>query len=224
MIGRCIASQAKATFFSITSSTLTSKWIGDGEKAMRTMFEVARCLQPSVIFIDEIDSLLKSRSDEEHESSRRMKTEFLSQFDGLGSDNKGLLMIGTTNRPQDLDEAVRRRFAAKLYVPFPDVEARKEMLVNNLHNERNSLTESELEEIASKTDGFSGSDMSQLCTEAAYNVMKEFSHRILNLEAHEIRPISAEDFRAALSRIKPSVSAEVVAQFEAWNEEFGFKA
>lgn len=224
MIGRCIASQAKATFFSITSSTLTSKWIGDGEKAMRTMFEVARCLRPSVIFIDEIDSLLKARSDEEHESSRRMKTEFLSQFDGLGNDNQGLLMIGTTNRPQDLDEAVRRRFAAKLYVPFPDVDARQEMLVNNLRDEKHLLSEEDLKEIANQTEGYSGSDMSQLCNEAAMNVMKEVSHRLLNIELDDIRPINIQDFRAALNRIKPSVSSEIVAQFETWNAEYGFIA
>lgn len=80
MIGKCIASQAKATFFSISASSLTSKWVGEGEKMVRALFAVARCSQPAVIFIDEIDSLLTQRTDGEIEASRRIKTEFLVQF------------------------------------------------------------------------------------------------------------------------------------------------
>lgn len=78
--GKCIASQSKSTFFSISASSLTSKWIGEGEKMVRALFAVARVHQPSVVFIDEIDSLLTARSDTEHESSRRLKTEFLVQL------------------------------------------------------------------------------------------------------------------------------------------------
>lgn len=97
--GKCIASQSKSTFFSISASSLTSKWIGDGEKMVRVLFAVARSYQPAVIFIDEIDSLLSQRSDTEHESSRRLKTEFLIQLDGAtsGSDDR-LLVVGATNR------------------------------------------------------------------------------------------------------------------------------
>lgn len=80
MIGKCIASQAKATFFSISASSLTSKWVGEGEKMVRALFTVARCNQPAVIFIDEIDSLLTQRTENEVEASRRIKTEFLVQF------------------------------------------------------------------------------------------------------------------------------------------------
>ena len=80
MIGKCIANQAKATFFSISASSLTSKWVGEGEKMVRALFAVARCSQPAVIFIDEIDSLLTQRTDSEVEASRRIKTEFLVQF------------------------------------------------------------------------------------------------------------------------------------------------
>ncbi len=99
MIGRCIASQTNSTFFSITVSSLTSKWIGEGEKLIKAMFCVARCRQPAVIFIDEIDSLLKTRCDSDHESSRRMKTEFLAQFEGVATQtNERLLVIGATNR------------------------------------------------------------------------------------------------------------------------------
>jgi SpoVK/Ycf46/Vps4 family AAA+-type ATPase len=121
--GKCVASQSKSTFFSISASSLTSKWVGDGEKMVRALFAVARCHQPAVIFIDEIDSLLSQRSETEHESSRRIKTEFLVQLDGATTDSEErLLVIGATNRPQELDEAARRRFVKRLYIPLPEYQ------------------------------------------------------------------------------------------------------
>ena len=88
---------------------MTSKWIGEGEKMVRALFAVAAACEPAVIFVDEIDSLLSARkSDGEHESSRRMKTEFLVQMDGLGGDEGRMLLIGATNRPQELDDGARR--------------------------------------------------------------------------------------------------------------------
>ncbi|UXI18844.1 gamma-glutamylcyclotransferase [Sarcoptes scabiei] len=222
MIGRCIAAQANATFFSITSSTLTSKWIGDGEKAMKAMFYLARCQKPSVIFIDEIDSLLKSRSDSEHESSRRMKTEFLSQFDGLSNNvNDGFLVIGTTNRPQELDEAVRRRFAAKLYIPLPEKSARKQMIIQNLRDEKHSLTETEIEDLAEKTQDYSGSDIKHLCREAAMYSFKEIIEDLSNIEKGDIRAINNLDFLQALNTIKPSLSTDDLQEYENWNKRYG---
>lgn len=222
MLGRCIASQAHATFFSITSSTLTSKWIGDGEKAMKTLFSVARSLKPSVIFIDEVDSLLKSRSDSEHESSRRMKTEFLAQFDGLSNQiNDGLLVVGTTNRPQELDEAVRRRFAAKLYIPLPEHCARQQIIKNNLKNEKHSLSEEEIASIADKTEGYSGSDMKHLCSEAAMYSFKEVMERLNDLNKSDIREINQEDFILALNQVKPSFTTDDLCEYESWNKKFG---
>ena len=222
MIGRCIASQAKATFFSITTSTLMSKWVGDGEKAMKTLFAIARCLKPSVIFFDEVDSLLKTRSDTEHESSRRMKTEFLAQFDGLlNQSNEGLLVIGTTNRPQELDEAVRRRFAARLYISLPEKNARKHMIENNLKNEKHCLTEEEINLIAEKTDGYSGSDMKHLCSEAAMYSFNEVIEKLTDIAKEDIRDICYKDFLQALNNVKPSFSREDLEVYEQWNKRFG---
>lgn len=222
MIGRCIASQAKATFFSVTASTLTSKWIGEGEKAMKTLFILARIMKPAVIFIDEVDSLLKSRCDSEHEASRRMKTEFLSQFDGLSSEsNDGLLVIGTTNRPQELDEAARRRFAARIFISLPEKAARKYMIKSNLKGEVNNLTEEELEMIAEKTEGFSGSDMKHLCTEAAMISLKEVMDQLVNMNKSDIRAICRNDFLHALDTIKPSFSTDDLQEYTDWNKKYG---
>lgn len=106
LIGKAIACQSKSTFFSISASNITSKWIGDSEKIIFTLFRLAYYKRPSVIFIDEIDSLLTNRSDNEHESSRKIKTEFMVQMDGISKNqdqndgsNKQVLLIGATNRP-----------------------------------------------------------------------------------------------------------------------------
>merc|ERR1719384_3048326 len=128
LIGKCIASQSGSSFFSISASSLTSNWVGEGEKMVRALFAVAKVHEPSVIFIDEIDSLLTSRCEGEHESSRKMKTEFLVQLDGASSvGQERILVVGATNRPQELDDAARRRLVKRLYVPLPDETARASM-------------------------------------------------------------------------------------------------
>lgn len=131
LLGKAIACQSKSTFMSISASTLTSKWVGEGEKMVRTMFAIAAIHQPSVVFIDEIDSLLCARSDADQESSRRIKTEFLVQLDGantFGTEDARILIIGATNRPNDLDEAVRRRLVKRLYIPLPNGAGRRQFI------------------------------------------------------------------------------------------------
>lgn len=103
---------------------MTSKWIGEGEKLVRALFLYARYKQPSVIFLDEIDSILTKRNESEHESSRRLKTEFLIQLEGAHTTNEEdrILLVGATNRPEELDDAARRRFTKRLYIPLPEFE------------------------------------------------------------------------------------------------------
>lgn len=154
LIGKCIATESGATFFSISASSLTSKWIGEQEKMVRALFTIARILQPSVVFIDEIDSLLTQRAENEHDSSRRLKTEFLVQFDGVatGSEDR-LLIVGATNRPQELDDAARRRFTKRIYVPLPCKAAREQIVRNLMKKHKNSLTEDCIKYINQKTEG-----------------------------------------------------------------------
>ncbi|RWS05186.1 fidgetin-like protein 1 [Dinothrombium tinctorium] len=223
MIGKCIANEARCTFFSITASSLTSKWIGESEKLVRSLFTVARIKQPSVVFIDEIDSMLTQRSDTEHESSRRIKTEFLAQFDGITADTSDrILIIGATNRPQELDEAMRRRFDKKLYIPLPNKTARKMIITKLIKNELNNLTEDECDKISELTDGYSGADMTQLCKEAAMGPIRRISSlKFEDIEAHHLSPISFKDFVVALKRIKATVAASALEGFEEWNKIFG---
>ncbi|CAH1404287.1 unnamed protein product [Nezara viridula] len=223
LIGKCIASQSKSTFFSISASSLTSKWIGDGEKMVRALFAVARCEQPAVVFIDEIDSLLSQRSDTEHESSRRIKTEFLVQLDGAGTGEEDrILVIGATNRPQELDEAARRRLVKRLYIPLPDQEARNQLVTNLMKLERNSLTPEEVEKISTLTDGYSGADMKNLCQEACLGPIRSIaSTDMFQISADEVRPVNIDDFMVALKRVKSSVSDQDLETYLKWDQQYG---
>ncbi|KAI9098734.1 P-loop containing nucleoside triphosphate hydrolase protein [Phlyctochytrium arcticum] len=221
LIGKCIASQCKATFFSISSSSLTSKWIGDGEKMVRALFAVARVHQPSVIFVDEIDSLLTQRSDGENEATRRIKTEFLVQFDGCGTDNEDrILLIGATNRPHEIDEAARRRFRKKLYIPLPEPQARKCIVSNLLRRLKHSLSEQDVDEIIRRSDGYSGSDMDGLIREAALGPIRDI-YDISAIDVADVRPITLDDFVDALTQVKASVSTRDLDAYLKFDDEFG---
>ncbi|KAJ0673170.1 putative microtubule-severing ATPase [Helianthus annuus] len=140
MLAKAVASESQATFFSISASSLTSKWLGEGEKLVRTLFAIAVSQQPSVIFMDEIDSVMLARTSNEHEAMRRLKSEFLVQFDGVTTNSNDLVtVIGATNRPQELDDAVLRRLVKRIYIPLPDENSRKNLLKNNLKGEQYSL-------------------------------------------------------------------------------------
>ncbi|KRZ32854.1 Fidgetin-like protein 1 [Trichinella pseudospiralis] len=228
LIGKCIASQCRATFFSISASTLTSKWVGEGEKLVRALFTVARSRLPAVIFIDEIDSLLTKRTDTEHESSRRIKNEFFTQMEGLGiSKEERLLVVVSFKfcnfRPQELDEAARRRFSRRLYVPLPDIEARAEIVRRLLGNHNNTLTQSDIEQVSSLTDGYSGADVTELCREAAMYPIREMEE-IENIQLEQVPPISLDHFKNALTAVKSTVSSNEISFYEHWNAQYGFSA
>ncbi|XP_042332224.1 fidgetin-like protein 1 isoform X2 [Sceloporus undulatus] len=223
LIGKCIACQSGATFFSISASSLTSKWVGEGEKMVRALFAVARCQQPAVIFIDEIDSLLSQRGDGEHESSRRIKTEFLVQLDGASTSSEDrILVVGATNRPQEIDEAARRRLVKRLYIPLPDASARKQIVARLMSNEHCSLTDEEIDLIVQKSEGFSGADMTQLCREASLGPIRSLqSVDITTVKPEQVRSIAFEDFNSALKTVRPSVSSKDLELYDSWNQTFG---
>lgn len=223
LIGKCIACQSGATFFSISASSLTSKWVGEGEKMVRALFAIARCHQPAVIFIDEIDSLLSQRTDGEHDSSRRIKTEFLVQLDGAATSAEDrILVVGATNRPQEIDEAARRRLAKRLYIPLPEAEARRQIVTNLMSREKSQLGEDEMEQVVQGTGGFSGADMTQLCREAALGPIRSIRlSDIATITAEQVRPILYTDFQEALKTVRPSVSSKDLELYEEWNKTFG---
>ncbi|KAK9696047.1 Vps4 C terminal oligomerization domain [Popillia japonica] len=166
-LAKAVATEANnSTFFSVSSSDLVSKWLGESEKLVKNLFELARTHKPSIIFIDEVDSLCSSRSDNESESARRIKTEFLVQMQGVGNDTDGILVLGATNIPWVLDSAIRRRFEKRIYIPLPEEPARLTMFKLHLGNTPTQLTEEDLRVLAKKTDGYSGADISIVVRDA----------------------------------------------------------
>jgi spastin len=223
LLAKALASESNSRFFNMSASSLTSKFVGEGEKLVRALFAVARFVAPSVIFIDEIDSILSERSEGEHEASRRLKTEFLLQFDGVAvSQSDRVLVLGATNRPQELDEAIRRRFPKRIYIPLPEPETRRRLLEHLLSQHKNNITARHLTGIVNKLEGYSGSDMTALAKEAALEPIRELgSAKLLTTDVHGVRAISAADFDLAISQVRPSVSKSTVEQLESWNKEFG---
>ncbi|WMV17658.1 hypothetical protein MTR67_011043 [Solanum verrucosum] len=226
MIGKAIAGEAKATFFYISASSLTSKWIGEGEKLVRALFGVASCRQPAVIFVDEIDSLLSQRKSEgEHESSRRLKTQFLIEMEGFDNVSEQILLIGATNRPQELDEAARRRLTKRLYVPLPSSEARAWIAKSLLEKDGLfKLSDDDIVSICKFTEGYSGSDMKNLVKDASMGPLREALRHgveITKLKKEDMRPVTLQDFESALQEVRPSVSLNELGAYEDWNKQFG---
>merc|ERR1712045_30960 len=141
-LAKAVATEANnSTFFSVSSSDLVSKYVGESEKLVKNLFEMARDRKPSIVFIDEVDSLASARSDGENDSSRRLKTEFLVQMQGVGVDMNGVLTLGATNCPWDLDPAIRRRFQKRIYIQLPKAPSRGVMFKIHIGKTPHSLSE-----------------------------------------------------------------------------------
>ena len=186
-LAKAVATEANnSTFFSVSSADLVSKWLGESEKLVANLFEMARKHKPSIIFIDEVDSLTGQRSENESESARRIKTEFLVQMQGVGNDNDGILVLGATNIPWVLDAAIRRRFEKRIYIDLPEANARyvtKEVVQKllfdhyrtnmfklNLGETAHSLTEENFRDLGMRTDGYSGADIAIVVRDALMQV------------------------------------------------------
>ena len=148
--------------------------VGESEKLVRALFEMARERAPSVIFFDEIDALLSSGHGASNESSRRLLTQFLIEFDGVKSDaESNVFVMGATNRPEALDEGVRRRLTKRIYIPLPCIRARLALITSLLDSVKHQLTESDCEHVARVLEGYSGSDVTAVVKDAAMEPLRE---------------------------------------------------
>jgi len=241
MLAKAVATEGGASFLSVDASSVENKWLGESEKNAKAVFTLARRLAPCVVFIDEVDSLLSSREgssdDSAHGTLTSVKTTMMSEWDGLNSGTNGngdrVVVIGSTNRPFDLDEAVLRRFPRRILVDLPDLETRTEILEVTLAENRIDPAVN-LTQIAERLDGYTGSDIKEVCREAVVQISHEQAklldqgfvdtrEDITEGSSQRLRPVTVEDFETALGKLKRSVSEKgrELARVWEWNDEYG---
>jgi transitional endoplasmic reticulum ATPase len=210
MIAQAVANETNANFISIRGPQMLSKWVGESEKAIREIFRKARQVSPAIIFFDELDSIAPMRGmDEGGRVMERVVNQLLAELDGLEA-LKDVVVIAATNRPDILDPALLRsgRFDRMLLVGPPDRQGRHEIL--KIHASRTPKGEDvSLEELAELTDGYVGSDLDNLCREAAMLALREGLDRV------EMR-----HYREALKKVRPSVEEQMLSYYERIGERF----
>lgn len=250
MLAKAIANEAGASFINVSMSTITSKWFGEDEKNVRALFTLAAKVSPTIIFVDEVDSMLGQRTRVgEHEAMRKIKNEFMTHWDGLlTKPGERILVLAATNRPFDLDEAIIRRFERRIMVGLPSAENREKILRTLLAKEK--VEDLDFKELGVMTEGYSGSDLKNLCTTAAYRPVRELiqQERKKDLEkkrrAEEgqsaegrsdekedapeervitLRPLNMEDMRQAKNQVAASFASEgsVMTELKQWNDLYG---
>ncbi|URE23663.1 AAA-type ATPase family protein [Musa troglodytarum] len=249
MLAKAIANEAGASFINVSMSTITSKWFGEDEKHVRALFTLAAKVAPTIIFVDEVDGMLGQRTRVgEHEAMRKIKNEFMTRWDGLlTKPGERILVLAATNRPFDLDEAIIRRFERRIMVGLPSLESRESILRKLLSKEK--VEGLDYKELATMTEGYSGSDLKNLCITAAYRPLRELIQRERSKElgkkqeteegestsagsgnrdeddepAITLRPLNMDDLKQAKNQVAASFAAEgsVMNELKQWNDLYG---
>ena len=219
MLAAAVANEVSGEFLYADAAGIMSKWLGEGEKNVKRLFEYARSRArsgtPVIIFIDEVDALFGVHSNEVG-GEVRVRNQFLKEMDGLQDKSERLhvYVIAATNKPWALDEPFIRRFQKRIYVPLPDLPARKqllEMLISKLPSGANV----DIDSLARRLEGYSGSDIKDLVQDAYMRVVREYFER-----GGELRPLTNEDFEEALKRRRPSVDERMLRAYQEWSERF----
>lgn len=221
LIAKAVASEVNATFFNVSAANIVSKWLGESERLVMHLFQLARKNQPAIVFVDELDSIGVSRSGDDVGGERRMKTQLLTELQGLASNHEDrVTVIGATNLPWEIDFALRSRFEKRIHVPLPNTEARAAILEIHMEDIEVSPTV-DFEEMADLTEGYSGRDISIVCREAAMEPIRDLQ-RTGRLdderEILDIRPVSRNDFLSAIENIRPATPPEDVRRYIDWAE------
>lgn len=192
-LAKALAGELGANFFSVGLNDILDMYIGNSEKNLSELFSLARSKAPSVLFIDEVDALGSKRGNNNSTSLRTTTTHFLTEMDGINSNNDKLLVLGATNEPWNVDSAFRRpgRFDRVIFVPPPDLEARTEIL--KIHSaEKNMAPNIPWSKLASKMEHFSGADVAHVVEQAIERAVSDA------LRSGELRPVTLRDFQVAL--------------------------
>lgn len=250
-LAKAVATEANSTFFSVSSSDLVSKWMGESERLVKQLFNLARENRPSIIFIDEIDALCGPRGEGESEASRRIKTELLVQMDGVGNDSKGVLILGATNIPWQLDAAIRRRFQRRVHISLPDQPARMRMFELAVGTTPCELKADDYKTLGKLSEGYSGSDIAIAVQDALMQPVRKIQtathYKKVDVDGMEKLtpcspgdagaiemswtqvetdqllepPLQVKDFIKAIKSSRPTVSGEDLNRNAEWTLEFG---
>jgi len=217
-LAQAVANESDATFFTINGPEIMGSAYGESEKRLREVFEEAQRSAPAIVFIDEIDSIAPKRQNVQGEAEKRLVAQLLTLMDGLQA-RANLVVIAATNRPEAVDEALRRpgRFDREIIIGVPDEQGRREILA--IHTRGMPLGEGvDLKELARSTHGFVGADLAALAREAAIEAVRrimpklDLDARTIPAEVLENLQVEKDDFRAALKRVQPSAMREVMVQ------------
>lgn len=226
LLAAATATEIDAAFYCIDAASIMSKWLGESERNVAQLFETARLVsengQPAIIFIDELDSLIGIRS-EEVGGEVRMRNQFMKEMDGITDKNKKLhvYLVGATNKPWSLDGPFLRRFQKRIFIPIPDLKARRDIF--KLYGKKliKMGTNVDFPELAKRTHGYSASDLYDVVQAVHLKVVREYfeSHTLSDTKA-TLRPIQMSDFLVVLKERKPSVSMNTLGLYEKWYERF----
>ncbi|XP_055013605.1 katanin p60 ATPase-containing subunit A-like 2 [Boleophthalmus pectinirostris] len=235
MLAKAVATECKTTFFNISASSIVSKWRGDSEKLVRVLFELARYHAPSTIFLDELESVMSQRGSimgGEHEGSRRMKTELLVQMDGLARSDDLVFVLAASNLPWELDHAMLRRLEKRILVGLPSAPARQAMVSHWLPPLRSTQggvelrTQLDYQTLAKELEGYSGSDITLVCKEAAmrpvrkiFDALESIHNGDTNTPAICLDTVTTADFMEVLAHTKPSARS-LMDKYTAWEGEY----
>ncbi|GMR36637.1 hypothetical protein PMAYCL1PPCAC_06832, partial [Pristionchus mayeri] len=212
-----IAREVSARFYTISSSDLISSWSGQSEKLIRSLFDLVLSNEgPSIVFMDEVDSLCRKRNNNEDDANRRVKTELLVQISRLQTSKSRVFLISATNCPWDLDPAFLRRFEKKIYIGLPDAESR-EALFAKLLNRTEMSCDVDWKWLSSETEGHSGDDIRRLSNEIAFAQFRLYKAAKKSMETTRGKLLGREEISLILSRSPPTVSQEYVRQFESYS-------
>lgn len=223
LLARAVATEVDATFFNVSASSIISKWLGESEKLVDQLFETAQERQPSLIFIDEIDSIASTRGGGgEHDAMRRVKTTLMTQMSGVTSKKEDrVVVIGATNLPWEIDPAFRSRFEKRIYINLPDLPARSKIF--EIHSKGIEIEDTvDFQLIGEMSDGYSGRDIQLICREAVMMPVRELDvSGALDDPEIQARAVKTQDYMDAFEKIKPSVAPEELLRHRDWAEEFG---
>ncbi|KAG7300101.1 hypothetical protein JYU34_015640 [Plutella xylostella] len=225
MLARAAAAESCCTFFNVSCSSVVNKWRGESEKIIQILFELAAYYSPSIIFIDEVETLASERSGAgEHEASRRLKSQLLTELDGAADRQGTVLLLANSNMPWEIDPAMLRRLEKRIYIPLPDANTRAQLFETFLTSKSIELPKLNYQDLARRTEGYSGSDIKLVCKEALMANVRKMLPCVTGKASQQHRKdkdkLSLSDVLTAIDKTKP-VSRNLAQRHQEWQKQMG---